>query len=98
MTSLGRADRSYESEADHSRDDMAPGLGNGGRGEAGTATFRLSLMMFLQYAVWGAWLPLAALYLQAPRADGGLGFTHGQIGWIIGLGGSIGAICAPFIA
>ena len=77
---------------------MTPSLANGGRGGAGTATFRLSLMMFLQYAVWGAWLPLAALYLQAPRGDGGLGFTHGQIGWIIGLGGSIGAICAPFIA
>ena len=28
---------------------------------------RLSLMMFLQYAVWGAWLPLAARYLTAPR-------------------------------
>ena len=33
---------------------------------------RLSLMMFLQYAVWGAWLPLAARYLTAPIVDGGL--------------------------
>lgn len=30
---------------------------------------RLSLMMFLQYAVWGAWLPIAARYLEAPQVD-----------------------------
>lgn len=77
---------------------MAPGLENGDRGGAGTATFRLSLMMFLQYAVWGAWLPVAARYLQAPLAEGGLGFDIGQIGIILGLAGSIGAISAPFIA
>lgn len=59
---------------------------------------RLSLMMFLQYAVWGAWLPLAARYLSAAPADGGLGFTGGQIGMILGLAGSIGAVAAPFIA
>ncbi len=59
---------------------------------------RLSIMMFLQYAVWGAWLPLAGRYLSAPTADGGLGFTGGQIGLILGLAGSIGAIAAPFIA
>ncbi len=77
---------------------MTPSLENGGRGRAGTATFRLSLMMFLQYAVWGAWLPVAARYLQAPLAEGGLGFDIGQIGIILGLAGSIGAISAPFIA
>lgn len=59
---------------------------------------QLSLMMFLQYAVWGAWLPLAARFLKAAPADGGLGFTDGQIGMILGLAGSIGAISAPFIA
>jgi nucleoside transporter len=59
---------------------------------------RLSLMMFLQYAVWGAWLPLAARYLTAPVADGGLGFTGTQMGTILGLAGSIGAIASPFIA
>ena len=59
---------------------------------------RLSVMMFLQYAVWGAWLPLAARYLTAPTTEGGLGFTGTQMGLILGLAGSIGAICAPFIA
>jgi nucleoside transporter len=59
---------------------------------------RLSLMMFLQYAVWGAWLPLAARYLTASSAEGGLGFTGTQMGTILGLAGSIGAIASPFIA
>ena len=59
---------------------------------------RLSLMMFLQYAVWGIWLPVLATYLQSPVANGGLGFTSGQVGLIIGVAGSIGAVSAPFIA
>lgn len=59
---------------------------------------RLSVMMFLQYAVWGLWLPALARYLQAPQAEGGLGFTTGQVGFILGLAGSIGAITAPFVA
>ena len=63
-----------------------------------SAMGRLSLMMFLQYAVWGAWLPLAARYLSASTAEGGLGFTGSQIGLILGLAGSIGAIASPFIA
>ncbi|MBM4186049.1 MAG: MFS transporter [Gemmatimonadetes bacterium] len=59
---------------------------------------RLSLMMFLQYAVWGAWLPVAGRYLSAPVSEGGLGFSGGQIGLILGLAGSIGALASPFIA
>jgi nucleoside transporter len=62
------------------------------------AVGRLSLMMFLQYAVWGAWLPLAARYLTAPVTEGGLGFTGTQMGVILGLAGSIGAVASPFIA
>ena len=54
--------------------------------------------MFLQYALWGAWLPLTARYLSASVAEGGLGFTGSQIGMTIGLAGSIGAVMAPFIA
>jgi nucleoside transporter len=59
---------------------------------------RLSGMMFLQYALWGAWLPLTARYLSASVVEGGLGFTGSQIGMILGLAGSIGAALAPFIA
>ena len=58
----------------------------------------LSLMMFLQYAVWGVWLPYLANYLTGPVSAGGLGFTGGQVGWILGLAGSIGAVSAPFLA
>ena len=63
-----------------------------------TKNSRLGAMMFLQYALWGAWLPVTARFLSAPIAEGGLGFTGPQIGMILGLAGSIGAIAAPFIA
>ncbi|MCA9243002.1 MAG: MFS transporter [Phycisphaerales bacterium] len=59
---------------------------------------RLSVMMFLQYAVWGAWLPVAGKFLGSPAGEGGLGFTEPQIGMLLGLAGSIGAVTAPFIA
>ena len=54
--------------------------------------------MFLQYALWGAWLPVTARYLSATISEGGLGFSGSEIGMILGLAGSIGAIAAPFIA
>ena len=41
------------------------------------ASARLSVMMFLEYLIWGSWLPLLALYLSDV-----LGFTGGQIGWV----------------
>ena len=63
-----------------------------------TNNSRLGTMMFLQYALWGAWLPVTARYLSASISDGGLGFSGSQIGMILGLVGSIGAIAAPFIA
>jgi nucleoside transporter len=53
---------------------------------------RLSLMMFLQFAIWGAWLPLLWNYL-----SGHLGFEGERIGEIFMVGG-IGAILGPFIA
>ena len=59
---------------------------------------RLGTMMFLQYALWGAWLPVTARYLSAGVAEGGLGFSGSEIGMILGLAGSIGAVAAPFIA
>ncbi len=48
--------------------------------------------MFLQYAIWGAWLPLLWPFL-----NGHLGFTPGQIGDMFAVGAA-GAIFAPFIA
>ncbi|MCE9620073.1 MAG: MFS transporter [Planctomycetes bacterium] len=59
---------------------------------------RLSIMMFLQYAVWGIWLPVLGGYLGSAVAKGGLGFTGTQIGMILGTAGACGAILAPFIA
>src|SRR5919112_84266 len=41
------------------------------------ASTRLSVMMFLEYLIWGSWLPLLALYLGDV-----LGFTGAQIGWV----------------
>jgi len=59
---------------------------------------RLSVMMLLQYGVWGVWLPVLARYLQAGQDEGGLGFSPGQVGWILGLASSVGAVTAPFVA
>lgn len=56
----------------------------------------LAGMMFLQYAVWGLWLLPLPKYLSTAPAAGGLGFTLGQTGWILGLAGAFGAITAPF--
>lgn len=53
---------------------------------------RLSIMMFLQYAIWGAWLPLLWPFLAGHR-----GFEAGQIGMMFSVG-AIGAILAPFVA
>lgn len=53
---------------------------------------RLSMMMFLQYAIWGAWLPLLFTFLFVHR-----GFTPTEAGWMFSVG-AVGAILAPFVA
>ncbi len=53
---------------------------------------RLSVMMFLQYAIWGAWLPLLFPFLKNHRQ-----LADGQIGNMFAVG-ALGAIIAPFIA
>ncbi|MDA1008176.1 MAG: MFS transporter [Planctomycetota bacterium] len=53
---------------------------------------RLSLMMFLQYAIWGAWLPILFPFLLGHR-----GFTLEQTGACLAAG-AVGAIFGPFIA
>lgn len=45
-------------------------------------TFRLWLMMVLEFAIWGAWLPLIWGYMGASVEDGGLGFSGSQIAWV----------------
>jgi nucleoside transporter len=55
-------------------------------------TLRLSVMMFLQYAIWGAWLPLFYPFLLNNRHMEVL-----QVGNLIAIG-AIGALFAPFIA
>jgi len=58
---------------------------------------RLSLMMFLQWAMFGLWVPVAGRFLLAPVEQGGLGFNNAQVGWILGISGTIGAVLAPFL-
>jgi MFS family permease len=55
-------------------------------------------MMFLQYAMYGIWMPLAGKFLGAGVEEGGLGFDLQERMMILALAGGIGAICAPFVA
>ncbi len=52
----------------------------------------LSAMMFLQYAIWGAWLPFLWSFLSEHRGMGG-----DRIGTMFAAG-AVGAIIGPFIA
>ena len=58
----------------------------------GALNARLSLMMFLQYAIWGAWLPILYPFLTGHRA-----FTLEQCGLCLSAG-AVGAIVGPFLA
>ncbi|NIT33375.1 MAG: MFS transporter, partial [Xanthomonadales bacterium] len=53
---------------------------------------RLSVMMFLQYVIWGSWLPLLALYLSRF-----LGFSGTDIGWIFATL-AIASVTAVFVS
>ena len=53
--------------------------------------FRLGVMMFLQYAIWGAWAPVLSAFLA-----NGLHFNPTQIGWMYSLL-PLATIIAPFI-
>ncbi len=53
---------------------------------------RLSIMMFLQYAIWGAWLPILYPFLMGHR-----GFSLDQTGMCL-MAGAVGALAGPFIA
>ena len=56
-----------------------------------SAKTRLGIMMFLQYAIWGAWAPVLSVYLLDD-----LGFTGSQVGFIYALL-PLAAILSPFI-
>jgi len=56
-----------------------------------SAKFRLGLMMFLQYAIWGSWAPVLSAYLQ-----NNLGFTGVQLGIIFSLL-PLATIISPFV-
>lgn len=59
--------------------------------------WRLSVMMLLQYAIWGAWAPVLSGYLSNPPDKGGLGFDNTQLGWIYSML-PLASIVAPFVA
>ncbi len=52
---------------------------------------RLGIMMFLQYAIWGAWMPVLSSYLINL-----LGFSGRQVGWVYALL-PLATIVSPFI-
>ena len=56
------------------------------------ARWRLSVMMFLEYVIWGSWLPLLALYLSRF-----LGFSGTEIGWIFATQ-AIASVTAVFVS
>ncbi|MGD8700099.1 MAG: MFS transporter [Gemmatimonadales bacterium] len=57
-----------------------------------SAKIRLGIMMFLQYAIWGAWAPVLSAYL----GDRGLGFSGFEVGVIYALL-PLATIIAPFV-
>ena len=58
----------------------------------GVVKVKLSVMMFLQYAIWGAWLPILYPFLLGYR-----GFTLSETGLCLSAG-AVGAIFGPFLA
>jgi nucleoside transporter len=56
-----------------------------------SAKARLGAMMFLQYAIWGAWAPVLSSYLIDD-----LGFSGAQVGWIYALL-PLATILSPFV-
>ena len=64
--------------------------------EPGPIRIRLSVMMFGQYLILGAWAVPLASYLLAPPARGGLGFSPAQTSWIYS-STAIAGLLAPLV-
>ena len=60
-------------------------------------TCRLSVMMFLQFAVWGSWFTVFNVYCGTPKDQGGLGFDGYQIGSLYSTM-ALGAIISTMLA
>jgi nucleoside transporter len=58
---------------------------------------RLSVMMFLEFAIWGSWFTVFNVYCATPITKGGLGFNNLQIGSLYGTM-ALGAIVSMFFA
>jgi nucleoside transporter len=58
---------------------------------------RLSIMMFLQFAVWGGWFVVFGNYVLAKPSEGGLGFNGTQTGSLYGTM-ALGAILSTMVA
>lgn len=58
---------------------------------------RLSVMMFLQFAVWGSWAVVFGNYCLAPASEGGLNLTEFQTG-MLGSTMPLGAIISMMFA
>ena len=57
--------------------------------EKSNTTAKLSIMMFLQFFIWGAW------YVTAPNYLGTIGFTADDFSWTYSVG-PIAGILSPF--
>src|SRR5215212_159716 len=64
--------------------------------ESGPIRIRLSVMMFGQYLILGAWAVPLASYLLAPPDRGGLGFAPAQTSWIYS-STAIAGLLAPLV-
>ena len=56
-----------------------------------STSIRLSVMMFLQFFVWGAW------YVTAPNYLGTIGFGAGDFSWTYSVGPIAGIITPLFV-
>ncbi len=72
--------------------DLSTAAGSGSGGAPVYVRTRLSLMMFLQYAIWGSWLPILYPFIANYRK-----FSADQISAVFAAGAA-GAILGPFIA